>query len=120
MTRWTYVLSRNLRDIDGRILLTNEVDVGHRQIFADERSTGVANLVVPLEAIAESVIEQSHASLVTEAIGADRTVRLSPAVLAGRAPVVELRKEIAGNQIARRKRINITTAILPRGCWKRG
>ena len=71
-----------LGDADVGVLVPDEVDVGGRQVFADDHPPGAADLVVPL---ADAVVEEGHASLVAEAVVADGTVGLTG------GPVVELR-----------------------------
>ena len=77
----------SLGDVDVRVLVPDEVDVGDGEVLAGELAPVVAGLVEPLGLVAV-LLDQGHAGLVAEAVSADRAVGLLLPVV--RAPVIEL------------------------------
>ena len=83
-----------LRDVDVGVAVPNKVYVGPWEVLADENPPVVAGLIVPLEAVAKLVVQNSHAGLVAPAVGLQGSVRLGDTLGPSAAPVVVLQKKI--------------------------
>jgi hypothetical protein len=90
-------------NVDSGVLVANKVDVWGWKIFTDKDPPGVAGLIVPLKAVVELVVEESHASLCSESVSPQASVGLRNAIWSSAAPVVV---ESVGNLVSWRHHLD--------------
>jgi len=78
------------RDDNIGVLLSDEVDIANREIFADNVTSVVTLCIVPSQTIIEEVVQKSHASLITKPVLFQDTIRLSSTIGSSLGPAVKL------------------------------